>query len=154
MQLRRARQTDAAALAELAESTFREAFEAVNHPDDMNAFCAETFGEAIQAREIGDPTLEIWVCDRGGELIAFLQLRSGEPPPCVEAAEPLEIQRFYVDARWHGKGVAQLLMELALRRAGEGGFDTVWLGVWEHNPRAIAFYRKQGFEEVGDHIFR
>jgi len=29
----------------------------------------------------------------------------------------------------------------------------VWLGVWEKNDKAILFYRKNGFYEVGTHFF-
>ena len=36
----------------------------------------------------------------------------------------------------------------------ERGCDVVWLGVWERNPRAISFYRKVGFAEVGEHVFQ
>ena len=69
------------------------------------------------------------------------------------AARPAEIQRIYVAREWHGRGAAQALMAEALRLAGSGGADAVWLGVWERNPRAIAFYRKLGFVENGDHVF-
>jgi ribosomal protein S18 acetylase RimI-like enzyme len=64
-----------------------------------------------------------------------------------------EIPRFYVDARFHGRGLAHDLMALAIQRAAAAGVATLWLGVWEHNPKALAFYRKWGFEVVGDHGF-
>ena len=70
--------------------------------------------------------------------------------PC----RPAEIQRIYVDQQWHGRGVAQALMSQAFSAAGLGNADQVWLGVWENNPRALAFYRKLGFKEVGDHVFQ
>jgi ribosomal protein S18 acetylase RimI-like enzyme len=49
--------------------------------------------------------------------------------------------------------VAHALMTAALAAAVERGAETIWLGVWERNPRAIAFYRKWGFEDVGSHDF-
>ena len=45
-------------------------------------------------------------------------------------------------------------MNEVLRLARERAADHLWLGVWEHNPRAIAFYRKYGFREVGEHVFQ
>ena len=69
------------------------------------------------------------------------------------AAKPVEIHRLYVDRRWHGSGVAQRLMAAALGVAERGGADHVWLGVWERNPRAIAFYKKCGFTEAGQQVF-
>ena len=66
---------------------------------------------------------------------------------------PLELKRLYVARAWHGQGVAQALMEAALDAARARGAATLWLGVWERNPRAAAFYRKYGFERVGEHTF-
>ena len=54
---------------------------------------------------------------------------------------------------WHGKGLAQALMDACIGELRRQNADAVWLGVWEHNPRAIAFYRKCGFTEVGEHVF-
>ncbi|MBV9496282.1 MAG: GNAT family N-acetyltransferase [Acidobacteria bacterium] len=85
--------------------------------------------------------------------IAFAQLRLGEAPACVEGARPVELARFYVDRGFHGRGIAQQLMEAVRNAARNLGGETLWLGVWEHNPRAIRFYEKCGFEDVGSHGF-
>ena len=53
-----------------------------------------------------------------------------------------------------GSGAGAALMRELLRAARGAGHDTIWLGVWEQNYRAIAFYRKWGFETVGEHIFQ
>lgn len=71
----------------------------------------------------------------------------------MSGSTPGEIHRLYVDRDWHGKGLAPALMDACLQALKVHGSDVVWLGVWEHNPRAIAFYRKFGFAEVGDHVF-
>jgi ribosomal protein S18 acetylase RimI-like enzyme len=63
------------------------------------------------------------------------------------------VQRLYVDARYHGKGVAALLMDACIDAARRYDTKALWLGVWEHNPRAIAFYAKCGFVEVGEQVF-
>ncbi len=151
--IRQAELRDAAPLAALAERTFRDTFEAANTPEDMALHCREHYREALQGQEILDPGLTTLVCEHDGELVAFAQLRRDPPPPCVPSARPLEIQRLYVASAWHGKGLAQELMRHCLTQAESEGADQVWLGVWEHNPRAIAFYRKFGFQEVGNHIF-
>ena len=77
----------------------------------------------------------------------------GAKTACVIAARPAEIQRIYVDAPWHGRGIAQALMAAMLEHARIAGADRVWLGVWEHNPRARRFYEKSGFALAGDHAF-
>jgi ribosomal protein S18 acetylase RimI-like enzyme len=44
-------------------------------------------------------------------------------------------------------------MDAALDAARARGAQTMWLGVWERNPRAVAFYSKYGFTRVGEHTF-
>lgn len=146
--------SDAAALARLAERTFRDAFSALNTPADIELHCATWFGEVQQLAEIRDPVIETLIVDEDRSPIAFAQLHRGPAPPCVEAARPVEIRRFYLDREWRGTGLAKDLMAECTDRAAASGADAVWLGVWELNPRAIAFYAKRGFIEVGEHTFK
>ena len=141
-------------MAQLAERTFRETFTVGNDPADVALHCAASFGPGIQAREIEDPDRVTIVADEDGELIGFAQLRLRAPKACVCAERPSELYRLYVSSRWHGRGVAQQIMDEVKATAARAGSDRIWLGVWEHNPRALAFYRKYGFEVVGDHVFR
>ena len=152
--VRRAEAKDAASLAALAEHTFRAAFGAQNTRANMDAHCANAYGAAIQASEIAAPEVETFLCEDNLVLAGYAQLRWGAAPPCVPALKPAEIQRIYVDPHWHGKGVAHALMTQMFMVAERGGADQIWLGVWEKNPRATAFYRKFGFNQVGQHAFR
>ncbi|GHA20260.1 N-acetyltransferase [Arenicella chitinivorans] len=151
--LREAVPNDAYALAELAEATFRAAFAAQNTEEDMASHCAANYSEALQGAEIARDDYRTFVMENQGRLIAYAQLRTGAAPVCVSRDFPIEIQRFYVDAIWHGKGIAPRLMQACLDTAQAQGTKTVWLGVWENNPKAIAFYSKFGFAEVGAHTF-
>jgi len=151
--VRPAEERDAAALAALAERTFRDTFARVNRAEDIDSHCRNNYGEDIQGAEIRDPGRTTLVCAVRDRLIAYGQLRRGSAPPCISAARPVEIQRLYVDASWHGKGVAQALMASLLDAAAAGGADVAWLGVWERNLRAISFYTRSGFEVVGEHVF-
>jgi len=153
LRIRRASDDDAGALARLAEETFRATFAASNPAENMQRHCASSYGESVQLAEIRDPNFETWLAEDGGRLLAYAQLRLGQVPAAVVARRPVEILRFYVHSDVHGRGVAQALMAHSLGRAAQLGADVVWLGVWEHNPRAIAFYRKWGFEVVGEQIF-
>jgi ribosomal protein S18 acetylase RimI-like enzyme len=89
----------------------------------------------------------------GDAIAGFAQLRIRVRPSCVRAASACEVQRLYVDARFHGKGVAALLMDACIDSARGHGTAALWLGVWERNLRAIAFYAKCGFVEVGEQVF-
>lgn len=151
--IRNAVPADAQRLAALAETTFRETFASANTVEDMDLHCRTSYGEAIQAAELSDPKMATLVCEDGRSLIGFAQLRWSKAPGCVAAKSPGEIQRLYVAKPWHGKGIAQDLMAACLREMELRKSDVVWLGVWERNPRAIAYYKKHGFVEVGSHVF-
>ena len=151
--IRNAVPSDAAALAQVAEQTFRATFGALNRAEDMELHCSRSYGEQLQADEISDPRMTTLLVEHDGGLIGYAQLRWGDAAACVVAQRPCEIQRLYVVANWHGHGVAQELMAASIAEARRRRSDVIWLGVWERNPRAIAFYRRCGFDEVGDHVF-
>lgn len=154
IKIRTATLTDAKPLSELAEKTFCDAFASSNNADDITSHCASNFGEAIQAAELSDSQYDTLVAEDNGKLVAYAQLRQGQCPECVTAKSAGEIQRLYVDKLWHGKGLAQSLMVESINKLTRKNNDVVWLGVWEHNPRAIAFYKKFNFQPVGKHIFK
>src|SRR5438045_2027914 len=85
--------------------------------------------------------------------VAYALLRRAFSPACVISEFPIEISRFYVSKELHGFGVAQDLMVLAIKTVRDLGGRAAWLGVWEKNARAIAFYRKCGFTVVGSQPF-
>jgi GNAT superfamily N-acetyltransferase len=144
---------DAPWLAALAERTFRETYTAYNTPEDMERYVAEHFGRERQEAELRDGRMITLVAEADGRAAGYVQLARGVAPPGVTGPEPMEVVRFYVDRPWHGQGVAHELMATAADTARAAGARTLWLGVWERNPRAIAFYHKCGFEEVGAQTF-
>lgn len=150
--IRRATAADARLVFELARRTFVETFGPANTAEDMAAYVSSAFSEARQAAEIADPRMTTLIADEGGAAVGYAQLAQKGAPACVTGPAPIELVRFYVDAPWQGRGVAQALMR-EVDAAARACARTIWLGVWEHNPRAIAFYRKCGFVDVGCHAF-
>lgn len=153
IRIRRAEEDDALALSVLAERTFRDAFADSNTTENMQLHCAAHYGHALQLAEIRDSSCETWVAESDSRLVAYAQLRLDATSPLIPGERPVEIQRFYVDAFHHGAGLAQQLMAHVVARAGAAGSTVLWLGVWERNARAQAFYRKSGFGVVGEQIF-
>lgn len=144
---------DADALAEIAARTFRDTFSANTHPDDMAVYVAEAYGPVQQGRELANPDTSTLLVHAGDQLAGYAQLRRGTPPACVTGDAPIELWRFYTSREWHGRGIAQQLMDAVEAEARRTNAVTLWLGVWERNERAKAFYRKCGFADVGSHIF-
>jgi len=149
MLIRVATPADAAKLAAISLKTFVDTFEPHNTATDMESYTSTAFGEEIQRREIETEGVVTLLGEENGEAIAYAQIRStpGEPHGDVELA------RFYVDQPHHGRGIAQTLMDAVESHSRALGGTHLWLGVWEHNLRAIAFYRKRGFAQCGAHPF-
>ena len=150
--IRRAIASDEVALSRLATRTFSDTFARDNRPEDMAAYIAASHSPALQLAEITSPQFTTLLAGTD-EHIAFAQLKHGPAPACVTAPHSVELYRFYVEHAWHGRGIAAQLMRAVLAEAEAAGTATVWLGVWERNPRATAFYHKWGFVDVGTQLF-
>lgn len=144
---------DADALAALGAKTFRDTYAAFNTPENMALHIAAAFSPDLQRAEIQESSGFILVA-QAPELIGYAQVTREIVPPAVGDTRALEIKRFYVDRAWHGLGVAQRLMNATFAAAAQHGAATIWLSVWDQNPRAIAFYRKVGFTDAGLIPFR
>lgn len=143
--IRRAVTADARSLAALGARTFEETFGPANRREDIDAYLSQTYGERQQKIEIENPRMITLVAEEEGLLIAFAQMRADE--------KGIEIARFYVERRWQGRGIAQSLMQAVIEQARARRAKMLWLGVWEQNERAIAFYRKCGFRDTGSQPF-
>lgn len=154
IQLQDAVEGDAARLAEFGARTFHDAFAADNTVEDMRQHLESAFSPGLQLAEIRDPGIDTLIAtDESGSWVGFAQLRADKVTDGVPAQGSIELWRFYVDRLWHGQGVAARLMDAAKQRARRRGATLLWLGVWERNARAQAFYRKHGFSKVGRQVF-
>jgi ribosomal protein S18 acetylase RimI-like enzyme len=151
--IRRGEPKDAAVLADLAKTTFYDTFAATNDAGDMALHLTRAYGVPQQAAELGNPGITTVLVEEGGAAIGYAQVRDDHTPDCVTGPSPIELWRFYVHRDWHGRGVAQALMDRVKHEARQRGAQTLWLGVWERNDRARAFYVKCGFQDVGEHVF-
>lgn len=141
-------------LAELGARTFHDTFAKDNTLEDMAIYLAETFGPEQQAKELADPATIVLIAEIEGLPAGYARLCVGTSPSTFTIPRSIEIARLYADARWIGHGVGPALMSAILAHAAEKDFDSVWLGVWEHNPRAIAFYHKWKFAIVGNQPYQ
>jgi GNAT superfamily N-acetyltransferase len=141
-------------LAEIGAKTFYDTFADRNTPEDMAAYLAETFSPEKQAAQLADPANVFLIAEADGQPAGYAHLRFAPAPAAIAGRAPMEIRRFYACKEWIGRGVGAVLMEECMARARQAGCDAVWLDVWEHNDRAMAFYRKWGFVLVGSQRFK
>lgn len=145
---------DLKTIQELGKQTFYETFAPHNSEEQIRQYLAESFAEDQLTKELNHPDSQFFVAWEGKNPVGYLKVNSGKAQTELQDDASLEIERVYVRSSHHGKKVGQLLYSKALEIAVEQKKKYLWLGVWEQNHRAINFYRKNGFEEFGRHIFR
>ncbi len=151
--IREATSEDAALLAVLGARTFHDAFATQNNPDDFAAYMATAFTADKMRAELQEPSARFFVAELAQQPVGYTKLRATKNPDCVPDAQPLEVERIYVDQHIIGKGVGAALMQAAIDAGKQQGYETIWLGVWKENQAAISFYQKWGYDIVGEHEF-
>lgn len=141
-------------MAELGARTFSDTFAADNSVEDMAAYLAFSFGKAKQAAELAGRNSTFLIAEIDDVAVGYAKLHSGDALAGVTDERPIELARLYVSQERLGRGVGEALIRMCLDKARQNGYRTLWLGVWERNNRARAFYRKWHFREVGEHIFQ
>jgi ribosomal protein S18 acetylase RimI-like enzyme len=138
----------------IGKQTFLETFSEGNSEENMKKYLEEGFSQEKLLSELKDPNAEFYFAASEGYIIGYLKLNFGNSQTELKDNSALEIERIYVLKAFHGKNVGQLLYKKAIEIAHQKKVSYVWLGVWEENPRAISFYKKNGFVEFDKHIFK
>lgn len=141
-------------LQHISRQTFYETFSAGNSEQNMTKYLNEGFSIEKLTAELSDNNSEFYFAVLDNNVIGYLKLNFGQSQTELQDEKALEIERIYVLKEFHGKKVGQLLYDKAIQIARQKNADYVWLGVWEENPRAINFYKKNGFVEFDKHIFK
>ncbi len=154
--IRKAVIEDAEMLAELCWKTFWDAFHEhpENAPEDMADYMEKAFNVETLRAELNEKDSIFLIAEIENEAAGYAKITLGAIEDGITAEKPIELNRLYSHQKFLGKGVGARLMDECFRIAKENDCDVMWLGVWEFNPRAQAFYRKYGFYEVGRHIFQ
>lgn len=159
MKIRTATIADAALLTELSVVTMREAFGPPHNPAQLvEEYIDSAFSVAQLTAELSDPRSVFFLLELNGLAIGYAKIRQTKPPRQIpelyrRVGAAVEIQRIYLLTAHTGRGQGRLLMDHCLDWARQALYQAVWLGVWEHNERGLAFYQKNGFERVGFHYF-
>ncbi|OQP56984.1 hypothetical protein A3860_10450 [Niastella vici] len=151
--IREATTEDAALIADLSRQTFYDTFAAANTAQDMDKFMNEAFTREKLMAEVGVPGNIFLLAYEASEPVGYARLRETGSPLLIEDGLALEIARIYAVQKSIGKGVGRALMQHSIEIAREKSARVIWLGVWEKNQKAIAFYMKWGFEKFGEHVF-
>ena len=153
MNIRYGTTQDAKILSELGARTFYDTFAKDNTPENMDAHLKRSFSPEIQFNELSQPDVIFLIAEVEEIPVGYAQLLLKSKDKAIKGTSPLEIRRIYASQEYLGKGIGKELMQATINEARQRGCDCIWLGVWEKNQRAIDFYKKWGFREVGTHVF-
>ncbi len=153
LSIRTANKDDAALIADLSRQTFYETFAAQNTKSDMEKFIAEQFSRELLMEQVSEPGNIFLIAFVDDQPAGYARLKDSENPATLGNADALEISRIYVTNTAIGTGIGKALMQECIRVAIKRNKEMIWLGVWEHNTRAISFYEKFGFSKFATHVF-
>lgn len=151
--LRKATINDIEQLKQISQQTFLETFSSTNTQEDMQEYLKESFTNEKLINELSNIHSVFYFALYENQVIGYLKINVDDAQTELQDPSTLEIERIYVLKGFHGNKVGQLLYNKALEIAKLQNKTYIWLGVWEQNYRAIAFYEKQGFIPFDKHIF-
>ena len=140
-------------LQKISRQTFYQAFSDKNTEEDMQKYLNKSFSKEQLLNELHNEASAFYFAKLDNRVIGYLKLNWGTSQTEAQDDAALEIERIYVLDEFLGQKVGQLLYEKAREKAKETHVDYIWLGVWEENARAIAFYKKNGFVPFDKHLF-
>jgi diamine N-acetyltransferase len=144
---------DSHRLQDISHETFNETFKDQNTPDNMKAYLEKAFNLSQVEEELSNPSSQFFFVYFKNYLAGYLKVNMNDAQSEEYGDEFLEIERIYIKHNFHKLGLGKYLLKKAIDIAKEYNKKKIWLGVWERNENAIAFYKKLGFVQTGTHSF-
>ncbi len=151
--IRKVELAEAGSLLDFSKKTFYDFFAHLNDLSNIDAYSAVAFTLDKITSELSNPNSQFYFAMFNGQLAGYLKLNFGDAQTELQDKKALEIERIYVSAGHHGKHIGRSLLNFATDIARDKQLEYVWLGVWEHNDKAIGFYKHHGFEVFSRHDF-
>jgi diamine N-acetyltransferase len=151
--VRVATRKDASLLAELGAQTFRESSPNTRH-EDVESYVRENLTRDKLMTCLNVKNTTALILEKCGQAIGYALLSPGTPPnKQVWAPHSIQMKRLYILQEWTGRRLGDVLMARCLEHVRHSGSETIWLTVWRNNERAIRFYKRWGFRNVGVYDF-
>ena len=154
MKFRKCNQVDITEIIKLGRSTYYDTFHALNRKDTMDKYLDESFNPKKIENELNNPDSVFYFLYDNDLIVAYMKVNFPNAQTDINDLNSLELERIYVKKEYKGLGYGKAIIAKTISIAKEHGCNYVWLGVWEKNKHAIAFYQKMGFEIFDKHIFR
>lgn len=151
--IRQALLPDLDILLQFSKETFYEFFAHLNDPVHFEAYAAVAFAPDKIRSELNNPDSAFYFASADNEIAGYIKLNVNQAQNEFKDQNSLELERIYVSGKYHGKGIGKAMLDFAIQQALQKQKEFIWLGVWEHNEKAIGFYKRQDFDFCGSHDF-
>lgn len=141
-------------LQAISKTTFTETFSEVNTEENMQRYLDENLSLEKLKEELTNSASQFFFAKQSGQILGYLKVNLPNSQTEKSFPESLEVERIYVLKEFHAQKIGHLLLEKAKLIAKEMQYNYLWLGVWEHNQKAINFYKRHGFDEFDKHVFQ
>lgn len=153
VKIRKCNREDLQKLQEISIETFNDTFKEQNSPENMKAYLERAYNSKQLEKELSNSSSEFFFLYFNEEVAGYLKVNMNDAQSEKMSDESLEIERIYIRGAFQGRGLGKYLINKAVELAARQNKEIIWLGVWEKNESAIAFYKKMGFSQVGAHSF-
>lgn len=145
---------DVKLLQKLSVQTFIETFGAQNTEADMQEYLNNQMSTSQLKKELEQAHSNFYFAYYKDRLAGYLKLNfESAQRETVGTGTAFEVERIYLLKDFQRQGLGKVLFEKAVALGKEKGYRKLWLGVWEHNTPALAFYKKLGLTVFDKHAF-
>lgn len=144
---------DLEVLQEISIETFTDTFKEHNTEENLNCYLERAYNKEQLEKELLNNSSQFFFIYFEENLAGYIKINMNDAQTEDLGNEALEIERIYIKSNFKRKGLGKYLINKAYEVAIENNKTVIWLGVWEKNKNAIAFYNKMGFVNTGAHSF-
>jgi ribosomal protein S18 acetylase RimI-like enzyme len=152
--IRKATTEDVIALALLCRVTFREAFgHLFEDTQNLIDYFAKSFSISALTDKINDNNNVYWLAFSDNLPVGYAKLIKRSPSKFIQDSQVSELQRIYVLNDFLNQKIGHQLQDAVFDEVKAIGAKHLWLSVYVDNLKAIRFYRKYAFNQLGTHTF-
>lgn len=154
MHIKQLELSDVQDLQKISIETFYDTFADQNTEQNMEEYLASSYNlEKLRSELKNKDSFFYFVLNNANNITGYIKLNINDAQSEDDFEQAIEIERIYVRKAFQKQGIGKILYNIATSKAVELEKSRIWLGVWEFNQNAKAFYQHLGFEQVGSHTF-
>jgi ribosomal protein S18 acetylase RimI-like enzyme len=153
LQLKRVTEADILDLAAIAKATFYHTYSYSKTEEMMTKYINDNFSIDVIKEKVANKNTQFYFAMENDKIVGYIQINQSVAQTDLRDEDNLEIERLYVNHEEKGKGIGRFLCESMVPIGQSLGKKYIWLGVWDENEKAMAFYKKIGYVPFGEHPF-